>query len=392
MEKICLKYNDFDKLLNLSLKNCTNNSKPKSKILPKHNFINFMDVQSTDSPISYNSNRDKRICSININSETNEIFKNRTWSITFSSMLSDRYCIQNNIYSILISPLYILAILNKKNINLDKEILDFSRIYTSFIIARLDNCFPISKIDDKTIQSINNDASIFTNSFLPSVLTSCFYNTINFIFDNSSFKNLGYTSLIGVRDTFLTNRGVINDSRPNIDQIINNIKIEIINNGPVFSSFFRLPTFDDYIDEYLKNSDSNMIYINTLDINNYAKKNKNTLLKIPININGWGVINGIEYWECKFFVNGEFKYIKIATSKYTEMEKLIGIDAGFTLDGYADSCTGPFSMSLQKLSNHDDLVKNGTFIKYDLSYCLNNTQIFYNLQNQSVPFSLYDNL
>ena len=355
-----------------------NNNINNSKILynystnvPNRNLL--PDYLPYPDTFTYNSNIDKRICSINLSTDIFSIFDNKTWSIMFSSMLSDRYCIQNNIYSIFMSPLYFLAFLsNDKEIKVDlnKEIVDFNT-YKRFNTAKLDACIdkdpyctiicPIGSIHNALLISIENskqrnDSTYFTEQFLGRTVPRAFLkDSVNFNFDQKSFKNLGS----GVTFTYL-NKISSND----IDNCISDIKFEIYKNGPVFSSFFMMDSFVDYVNKYFDNPDPQMIYINNMDINTLKYNGKN-ISKMPININGWGIINGIEYWECKFLKNGQFIYIKIATSKSTNIQNLIGIDIGFSLDKDYDSCSGAFSMSLQKLSNHDDLVKKEIFKKYD---------------------------
>lgn len=239
-----------------------------------------------------------------------------SWAFSLVSALGDRYGLKYNIETPYPSSLWVLSLLkdysggdpraNKGNVFAGAKWLEQYG-------TKLESCWPYALV--------NNHDNIVPNPLNELSLDCCFnccgppVKGISNAYFSCKPDSTKY--IVSIR-----NEPVVNDVNQSvqleIDPIatINAIQAEIIEKGPVVTTFAVYSDFDEYLD---KHANLGEIYI----------RNSNKLIgAYSAVISGWGQQNGINYWEVKLsFGNiGDDGYCKLPFSTSIPQDKWIYAD------------------------------------------------------------------
>lgn len=234
-----------------------------------------------------------------------------SWAFALISALGDRYAIKYNIAAPYLSILYFLIKSKPKNFqenlcdlkgNTYLGLLWLENNYTTLelcwpwkIIKEKDYKFPsnLEDLKDCCFNCCNDqDIDIINNTHF-----SCQKNSTNLIVNTTDKSNIEFVTI-------------------DIKNTINAIKIEIIKNGPVLSTF---NLFDDFLYYWQNDAKDKKIYV---------RKSVNKIGQHSVVITGWGVRENIRFWEVRnsWGNNGNEGYFYIAFSQDTPKDKWCHID------------------------------------------------------------------
>ena len=240
------------------------------------------------------------------------------WAFSVASSLGDRYALKYNIASPYLSSAWLISTAKPAEVASNVECKTGGNTYTASKwlesnSLKLEKCWPYSIIRNKGFISpeplnILPDDCCFNCCGeyvyeLSNLKFSCLKDSTKYIVNADDISN----EFSGTK----SNNAVIN-----VKSTIKSIKIEIMNFGPVVSSF---STYDDFLTYWKEDAASGKIYT--------RKSNKYTGGHAVV-LTGWGKENGIEYWEVRnsWGKTGDNGYCKIAMSTSTPKDKWIEID------------------------------------------------------------------
>ena len=299
------------------------------------------------------------------------------WAFSIVSVLGDRFAIKNNIKSPHPSVVYLLSQCSiTDDVCADIQGCDGGNILNGIVWLqnpyngnKIESCWPYSVVQNSLSYGAQSN-NVAPNSLQDPSLSNCCYNCC-YPADNTVNSS---TPLLSIKLGSIQYFGETIDkiqsyTEENINKIISDIQIEILQNGPVTSCFVVLKTFLDY---YTK--DSLSVYSNNdviIDIDacefNDCSNTGYTNEGHAIAITGWGIQNGVRYWEVRNSwceeSNNDNGYCKIAFTTFDKIKYSFGIDIpiiSVTSDNYYG---GVVSFTPNNIDNLDELIKNGIFEK-----------------------------
>jgi hypothetical protein len=258
------------------------------------------------------------------------------WAFATASTLSDRLALKYQLQSPFLSATWIIS--NSYDIDRNPQGCMGGNVqYTSIFYedknnggVKLEECWPFQIISES--QSYGGPGTIDNRMYSPnslndSTLSNCCFNCCT----ESVTDKAKFTTYIKPKSTkyFGVTIDSINDyTQESIDKIIRDIKIEIMTNGPVTTSFMVCDDFMNYYgvkgDGILeKNSDAaqGKVYI--------RNPNSNFTGGHAVVITGWGTDeNGTKYWEIRnsWGPVGDNGYFKALMSDINNQDSWCGFD------------------------------------------------------------------
>ena len=235
------------------------------------------------------------------------------WAFSLASCLGDRYALKYNIAAPYLSAAWVISNAKPPNIPSNLECQTGGNTYTGSkwlerYGAKLEICWPYSIIRDHNYVSPNNLSNLPEN---------CCYNccsdkvTSGFIFKVQENSTKYIADLLATDSVNQVDNEIIN-----VESTIRAIQLEIMNNGPVVTSF---NVYSDFMDYWMKDAASGKVYIRNSDEPNGGH---------AVVITGWGEQEGIKYWEIRnsWGLTGDKGYCKIAMSISTPKDKWVQVD------------------------------------------------------------------
>jgi hypothetical protein len=300
------------------------------------------------------------------------------WSFAISTVLGDRFALKNQIQAPKPSPAWFASL----GTNIDNQPGCQGAVPWDAALSlengngiKLESCWSYDIISDNQkyggpgiVQTGNEKLYVAPNPLNTKDLSNCCYNCcgdkvslesqVLLTTKKGSTKYFGQTTV----DQITTDYN-IND----INNIIRDIQIEIMSNGPVACGYSVQEDFMNYWSNNAKNGDvfiPKTITISEQMINGHE-----------VVITGWGVQNGIKFWEIRnsWGATGDNGYCKIAFASEIKPEYRIGIDIPIIIQGTFFG--GVISFDPSDLSNLNDLISKGVFKKSTAGNLLNNPQL-----------------
>ncbi len=306
------------------------------------------------------------------------------WIFSTLAMVGDRFCIANKLHSIYLSPAWVMSACGKGGKLECKEctLLNCRKMYgcqapgnlfrlydwlsTKNGYLKLEECWPYEEI-------LHNNKYSFKN-FLGNLGDNCCYNFChkkNIISQIKFVPDLNYGCIFHGAEIRKTYEEITEEE---FDKIIENIKKDIYQNGPVVCAIMKTPTFMDFWKKlnYTKiNNRKNMIYDHEMDTSNFL----GMFMKYGghnMCITGWGVDikTGKEYWEVRNNYGttlGDNGFLKISISRFSEKNKWTGIDIPYyniKENIYLCGCAS-YNIKLDDNFNLEDLILQNIFKKID---------------------------
>lgn len=240
------------------------------------------------------------------------------WAFSVISCLGDRYALKYNIASPYLSSVWLISNTDQEQSN-NSECEEGGNTYVASKwiednYIKLEKCWPYSILRNKKFISPE------PLNHLPD--DCCFNCCGEYVYEltNQKFNCLKNSTryIADVENITNSYSGGENDFRINVKSTIHSIKTEIMNFGPVVSSF---ATYNDFLEYWQNDAKDGKIYI--------RKSDKFTGGHAVV-LTGWGKDKetGIEYWEVRnsWGNTGDKGYCKIAMSTSTPKNKWIQID------------------------------------------------------------------
>lgn len=235
------------------------------------------------------------------------------WAFSLASALGDRYALKYNIEAPHLSAAWIISNAKPPNIPSNLECQTGGNTYQGSkwleqYGAKLEICWPYSIIRDNNYVSPNNLSNLPDN---------CCFNCCSSSVSSKFIFKVQENSTKYIAD-LITNTSLnqIENEIINVESTIKAIQREIMNNGPVVTSF---NVYADFMDYWIKDAPSGKVYIRNSDEPNGGH---------AVVITGWGEQDGIKYWEIRnsWGLTGDKGYCKIAMSTSTPQEKWVQVD------------------------------------------------------------------
>lgn len=235
------------------------------------------------------------------------------WAFSLATALGDRYALKYNIENPHLSAAWIISNAKPPNVPSNLECQTGGNTYQGSKWledngAKLEICWPYSIIRDHNYVSPNNLSTLPDNC--------CFNCCSNKVSSNFIFK-VQKNSTKYIADLLSTNsNNQIENETINVESTIRAIQREIMNNGPVVTSF---NVYADFMEYWKNDAASGKVYIRNSDEPNGGH---------AVVITGWGEKEGIKYWEIRnsWGLTGDKGYCKIAMSTSTPKEKWVQVD------------------------------------------------------------------
>lgn len=295
------------------------------------------------------------------------------WAFATASVLSDRLALKYKLKSPFLSSAWIIS--QSYNIDEQQQGCNGGIVQSTSIFfenkenggVKLEECWPFQIISESL--SYYGPGTVDGKMYSPGSLnvtelsTCCFNCCTNVVADKSKFTTYikpGSTKYFGV-----TIDSVTEYTQQNIDKIIRDIKIEIMTNGPVTTSF---KVYDDFMKYY---GSSN----GRIDTNSGASKgkvyihgyNSNPIGGHAVVITGWGIDeNGVKYWEIRnsWGSVGDNGYFKALMSDINNQDSWCGFDIPLINDD-GTYIGGVVSFLPDDIPNIDEYINKGVIKKSD---------------------------
>lgn len=227
------------------------------------------------------------------------------WAFATASVLGDRFAIKYKIENPILSTTWLISCGKPENVESSQECLTGGNTqqageWLEKNGVKLESCWPFSVISNHNYTS--------PDCIIDSVSDDCCFTCCS----NSELPSIKFYAAKGsTRNIIVSNNNIIN-----AEATTKAIQRDIMYNGPVTASF-QVPS--DFMDWWSTKASSGDIYIPKTTIKNGGH---------AVVLTGWGVQNGIRYWEMRnsWGNSGDNGYCKFAFSLDTPKEFWTEID------------------------------------------------------------------
>ena len=299
------------------------------------------------------------------------------WAFAITSCMGDRIAIKNKIKAPYPSVTYLLSecsIPSNKSCATNQG-CDGANVYyiLQWLIKNSENaletCWPYKIIENSLSYGAPSNY-LAPSSLKNNNLDNCCYNCC---YDDNSKINISKPSFSIKNGTIQYFGEPINGNKQYtqdiIDDIIYDIQIDIMNNGPVVTSFVVLENFETFYNT----NPSTAIYSNTnviMDIDGCEFNDCSNLGYTndghAVCITGWGIENGQKYWEVRNSWGEEWAdkgYCKIAFTDINNLKYYIGIDIPIISNTNDEYFGGVTSFIPNDIENLNEMINKGIFKK-----------------------------
>lgn len=245
-----------------------------------------------------------------------------SWAFSIASSLGDRYAIKYNIAAPYPSPLWLISnyFTSNKNLCARPGNIYMASKFLEKNGIKLETCWPYNIVKDHGYISPESLEKLPDNCCfnccddnikkLSEIRLFCKPESLRYIVKynkNENSVNLADQEYLDIMHEII---------KIDIQQTIKEIQNEIMNNGPVVSTF---AIYDDFINYWVNDAKNGKIY---------TRKSDKNIGGHSVVLTGWGIENGIKYWEVRnsWGNKGDEGYCKIAFSTNTPRNKWIYID------------------------------------------------------------------